>query len=43
MDGGARELSANEDLKEFYLGLSTAGRKSFRDVKHYRRCKRWLA
>jgi len=43
MDGEARELSANEDVKEFYLGLSTAGRKSFRDVKHYRRRKRWLA
>jgi branched-chain amino acid transport system ATP-binding protein len=43
MDGAARELAANEDVKEFYLGLSTAGRKSFRDVKHYRRRKRWLA
>jgi branched-chain amino acid transport system ATP-binding protein len=43
MDGEARELGANEDVKEFYLGLSTAGRKSFRDVKHYRRRKRWLA
>jgi branched-chain amino acid transport system ATP-binding protein len=43
MDGEARDLSANEDVKEFYLGLSTAGRKSFRDVKHYRRRKRWLA
>jgi len=43
MDGEARELSANEDVEEFYLGLSTAGRKSFRDVKHYRRRKRWLA
>jgi branched-chain amino acid transport system ATP-binding protein len=43
MEGEARELSANEDVKEFYLGLSTAGRKSFRDVKHYRRRKRWLA
>jgi branched-chain amino acid transport system ATP-binding protein len=43
MDGEARELAANEDVKEFYLGLSTAGRKSFRDVKHYRRRKRWLA
>jgi branched-chain amino acid transport system ATP-binding protein len=43
MDGEARELSANEDVKEFYLGLSTAGRRSFRDVKHYRRRKRWLA
>ena len=43
MEGGAKELAANEDVKEFYLGLSTAGRKSFRDVKHYRRRKRWLA
>ena len=43
MDGEAGALSANEDVKEFYLGLSTAGRKSFRDVKHYRRRKRWLA
>ncbi|HZI84766.1 MAG TPA: ABC transporter ATP-binding protein [Casimicrobiaceae bacterium] len=43
MDGAASELAQNEDVKEFYLGLSTAGRKSFRDVKHYRRRKRWLA
>src|SRR5438094_2343649 len=43
MDGEAHVLAANEDVKEFYLGLSTAGRKSFRDVKHYRRRKRWLA
>ena len=43
MDGEASDLAANEDVKEFYLGLSTAGRKSFRDVKHYRRRKRWLA
>ena len=43
MDGAANELAQNEDVKEFYLGLSTAGRKSFRDVKHYRRRKRWLA
>ena len=43
MDGVASELLHNEDVKEFYLGLSTAGRKSFRDVKHYRRRKRWLA
>ena len=43
MDGVASELASNEDVKEFYLGLSTAGRKSFRDVKHYRRRKRWLA
>ncbi len=43
MDGVAAELASNEDVKEFYLGLSTAGRKSFRDIKHYRRRKRWLA
>ncbi len=43
MDGVASELAANEDVREFYLGVSGAGRKSFRDVKHYRRRKRWLA
>jgi branched-chain amino acid transport system ATP-binding protein len=43
MDGAAEELARNEDVKEFYLGLSGAGRKSFREVKHYRRRKRWLA
>ncbi len=43
MDGPAQDLSTNEDVKEFYLGLSGSGRKSFRDVKHYRRRKRWLA
>jgi len=43
MDGAARDLAANEDVKEFYLGLSAGGRKNFRDVKHYRRRKRWLA
>jgi branched-chain amino acid transport system ATP-binding protein len=43
LDGVASDLAQNEDVKEFYLGLSTAGRKSFRDVKHYRRRKRWLA
>jgi branched-chain amino acid transport system ATP-binding protein len=43
MDGEARDLANNEDVKEFYLGLSTSGRKSFRDAKHYRRRKRWLA
>jgi branched-chain amino acid transport system ATP-binding protein len=43
MDGPASELSSNEDVKEFYLGLSTSGRKSYRDAKHYRRRKRWLA
>jgi branched-chain amino acid transport system ATP-binding protein len=43
MDGIASGLATNEDVKEFYLGLSSSGRKSFRDVKHYRRRKRWLA
>ena len=43
LDGSARELSDTEDVKEFYLGLSASGRKSYRDVKHYRRRKRWLA
>ena len=43
MDGKASDLASNEDVKEFYLGLSTSGRRSFRDVKHYRRRKRWLA
>ncbi|MDD2814519.1 MAG: ABC transporter ATP-binding protein [Thiotrichaceae bacterium] len=43
MDGDAKSLSENEDVKEFYLGLNKTGRKSFRDVKHYRRRKRWLA
>jgi branched-chain amino acid transport system ATP-binding protein len=43
MDGDATTLAGNADVKEFYLGLGTAGRKSFRDAKHYRRRKRWLA
>ena len=43
MDGIASELATNEDVKEFYLGLSSSGRKSFRESKHYRRRKRWLA
>jgi len=43
MDGPAADLADNEDVKEFYLGLSTSGRKSYRDAKHYRRRKRWLA
>ena len=42
MEGNAKDLSENEDVKEFYLGISTEGRKSFRDVKNYRRRKRWL-
>ncbi|TQV79654.1 ABC transporter ATP-binding protein [Denitrobaculum tricleocarpae] len=43
LDGEAATLRDNEDVKEFYLGVSSAGRKSFRDVKHYKRRKRWLA
>ncbi len=43
MDGVASELLKNEDVKEFYLGVSGENRKSFRNVKHYRRRKRWLA
>ena len=43
MDGEADSLLKNEDVKEFYLGISGAGRKSYRDVKHYKRRKRWLA
>lgn len=43
MDGDANSLAENEDVKEFYLGMSGGDRKSFRDVKHYRRRKRWLA
>jgi len=43
LDGPADRLMANEDVKEFYMGLSASGsRKSYRDVKHYRRRKRWL-
>ena len=41
-DGEAKELAENEDVKEFYLGISSGERKSFRDVKFYRRRKRWL-
>jgi branched-chain amino acid transport system ATP-binding protein len=43
MEGDAAGLANNEDVKEFYLGLGNDGRKSFRDAKHYRRRKRWLA
>jgi branched-chain amino acid transport system ATP-binding protein len=43
LDGPAAHLAQNEDIKEFYLGLNTSGeRKSYRDVKHYKRRKRWL-
>jgi len=43
MDGEAKALAENEDVKEFYLGIAEGRRKSFRDVKHYKRRKRWLA
>ena len=43
MDGEAAALRENEDVKEFYLGVGGEGRKSFRDTKHYKRRKRWLA
>jgi branched-chain amino acid transport system ATP-binding protein len=42
MDGPAKTLAENADVKEFYLGLSSEGHKSFRDMKSYRRRKRWL-
>jgi len=42
MDGAAEALRENEDVKEFYLGMAEGKRKSFRDVKHYKRRKRWL-
>jgi branched-chain amino acid transport system ATP-binding protein len=42
MDGEAKSLADNEDVKEFYLGFLAGGRRSFRDVKSYRRRKRWL-
>ena len=43
MDGPASELRENPDVKEFYLGMSDEGRKSFRDARSYRRRKRWLS
>jgi branched-chain amino acid transport system ATP-binding protein len=43
LDGEARALRENDDVKEFYLGIAEGKRKSFRDVKHYKRRKRWLA
>ncbi|MGQ7791504.1 ABC transporter ATP-binding protein [Faunimonas sp. B44] len=43
LDGPAASLRENADVKEFYLGIGGEGRKSFRDVKHYKRRKRWLA
>jgi branched-chain amino acid transport system ATP-binding protein len=42
MDGEAKALAENEDVKEFYLGVAEGQRKSFRNVKHYKRRKRWL-
>jgi branched-chain amino acid transport system ATP-binding protein len=43
MEGEAQDLRENPDVKEFYLGMSDEGRKSFRDVRSYRRRKRWLS
>jgi branched-chain amino acid transport system ATP-binding protein len=43
LDGEAKALRENDDVKEFYLGIAEGERKSFRDVKHYKRRKRWLA
>ncbi len=43
LDGEAKALRENEDVKEFYLGLSGSDRRSYRDVKHYKRRKRWLS
>jgi branched-chain amino acid transport system ATP-binding protein len=43
LDGSAQKLVSNEDVQEFYLGVSGTGRKSLRDVKHYKRRKRWLS
>lgn len=43
MDGVAKDLRENEDVKEFYLGVGGEGRRSFKNVKHYKRRKRWLA
>ena len=43
LDGEAAKLRENDDVKEFYLGLSTGGRRSFREAKFYRRRKRWLS
>lgn len=42
MDGPAKSLAENKDVKEFYLGVSSEGRKSFRDINSYRRRKRWV-
>lgn len=43
LDGPSPKLIDNEDVKEFYLGLTEIGKRSYRDAKHYKRRKRWLA
>ena len=43
MDKPAAQLAGNEDVREFYLGLTEGKRRSFREVRHYRRRKRWLS
>jgi branched-chain amino acid transport system ATP-binding protein len=44
LDGETEKLASNEDVKEFYLGMNAVGtRKSYRDIKHYKRRKRWLS
>ncbi|NNF27415.1 MAG: ABC transporter ATP-binding protein [Gemmatimonadetes bacterium] len=43
LEGTAESLTSNDDVREFYLGLGDVGRRSYRDVKHYRRRKRWLS
>lgn len=43
LDGPSDELQQDQDIQEFYLGLSHAGQKSYRDIKHYRRRRRWLS
>ena len=43
MDGPSSDLASNEDVKEFYLGVGGGERKSVKDVKSYKRRKRWLA
>jgi branched-chain amino acid transport system ATP-binding protein len=42
LDDQADKLAQNADIKEFYLGLTEVGKKSYREVKHYKRRKRWL-
>jgi branched-chain amino acid transport system ATP-binding protein len=43
LDDAAAKVRANADVKEFYLGLTDVGQKSYRDLKHYKRRKRWLS